>query len=109
MKVAANSLLQPPTVVSSHVNGKEAHHSGDKEDPANSKVTKKRKTKEGSVPTAIAAIEAKSNEGSGSNPTKGKNKPGVPFERIKADKVVFADERLKNNAFESRVCHTLSS
>lgn len=113
MKVVANSLLQPPTAVSSHVNGKKLHHSGNNEDPADSKVTKRRKTNEGSVPTAIANIEAKSNEGNGSDHTKGKTKPGrksaVQFERIKANTVVFADERLKDNTFESRVCPTLSS
>ena len=108
-KVVANCLIQP----SSHVNGKEAHNSGDSEDPADSKVTKKRKTKEGSVPTAIAVIEAKSNEENGSNPTKAKTKPSrkptVPFERIKTDKVIFANERLKDNTFESRVRPTLFS
>ena len=113
MKVVANSLLQPPTAVSSHVNGKKLHHSGDNANPADSKVTKKRKTNGGSVPTAIADTEAKSNDGNGSNPTKDKTKPGrkstVTFERIKTNKVVFADERLKDNTFESRVCPTLSS
>ena len=113
MKAVANSLLQPPTTVSPHVNGKRAHHSGNNEDPADSKVTKKRKTNEGSVPTAIADTEAKSNDTNGSNPTKSKTKPGrkstMAFERIKTNKVVFADERLKDNTFESRVCPTLSS
>jgi hypothetical protein len=92
------------------VNSKNSHNSGDNENPANSKVTKKRKTDDGSVPTAMAENETKSNEESGSNPTKGKTKPErrshMPFERIKADKVVFADERLKDNTFRNRVCPT---
>jgi len=110
VKGFANSLLQPPTAVSPPVNGKKSHHSEDKEDLADSKVTKKRKTNEGSVPTATGDIEAKSNEEKGFNSTKGDTKPGrksnVPFERIKPNKVVFANERLKVNTFESRVCTT---
>lgn len=112
VKVLPNPLLQPPPAVSPLVNGKKAHHSGGDKDPADSKVTKKRKTGDSSVPTAIADSETKSSEQSATNPTTSKTKPGrrstARFERIKADKVAFADERLKNNNFESRVCPPLS-
>ena len=112
VKVVENSLVQPPPAISPHVNGKKTGRSRDNGDPTDSKVTKKRKTDVGPVPTAIANNVAESNEESSTNPTKTKTKPGrkstVPFERIKADKVVYADERLKDNTFESRVCHTLS-
>jgi len=111
VKVTADPLLRSLPAVPPKLNDRKSHHSGDNEDPANSKVTKKRKTNDGSVPTAIAENDAKSNEESGSNPTKGKTKPGrksnLPFERIKTDKVVYADDRLKDNTFESRVCPTL--
>jgi SRP40, C-terminal domain len=112
-KAVTNASPQPPPAVSSAVNGKKVHHSEDKGDPADSKVIKKkRKTDGGSVPTVVADNEAKSNEGSGPDPAKDKTELGkksnAPFQRIKADKVVFSDERLKNNTFESRVCSSLT-
>ena len=109
VKIVANSLVQP-LAISSHVNGQKKDRSADNEDSTHSKVTKKRKTNVGSIPTATENNVAKSNEESSSNPTKGKSgrKSTVPFERIKADKVVYADERLKDNTFQSRVCPTLS-
>src|SRR5258707_13570584 len=51
-----------PAVASSHTNGKRGHRSGDNEDPADSKVTKRRRISGSSVPTAVADNGAKSNE-----------------------------------------------
>lgn len=80
-------------------------------------VTKKRRTdKEGaSVPTAVSvnvqnldATPASSGDVNGNEKKRngeGKKprKANTPFQRVKADQVTFADPRLKDNRFESRV------
>ncbi|KAH9945807.1 SRP40, C-terminal domain-containing protein, partial [Epithele typhae] len=42
--------------------------------------------------------------GGGKKANGGKNprKPNTPFQRIKVDQIAYSDERLMNNAFESR-------
>ena len=82
-------------------------------------MTKRRRTGEdgASVPTAVAVNSAPaqgssedttpqpSGSGSGKNKGEGKKpkKTNTPFQRVKAEQVTFADPRLKDNRFESRV------
>lgn len=73
------------------------------------KVTKKRKLDNGSKATAVEqrSGEKKLNQ----NEVKpnvsmngaGKRRTGVPFQRIKADKIEVHDERLMDNSFVARV------
>jgi len=75
--------------------------------PDNVVVTKKRKTLESgtSVPTAVGVTEENGqNEQNGANGKAGKKprKMGTPFQRIKAEEITFADNRLKDNTFAAR-------
>jgi len=67
-------------------------------------ITKKRRTDEsgGSVPTSVLKQPKAPNhhyKGKGSGQPRNSN---TPFSRIKVDEIKFADERLKDNTFESR-------
>ena len=41
------------------------------------------------------------------NKNNAKRKTNTPFQRIKADEITFADERLKDNSFAAKVCVSL--
>ena len=80
-------------------------------------ATKKRRTNEGGdavvTATASASREVSQTPAKGNDKKKGKQprEQGERFSRIKIDKVTFADERLRDNRFESRVraCFTWAS
>ncbi|KAI0256854.1 SRP40, C-terminal domain-containing protein, partial [Lactifluus subvellereus] len=77
----------------------------------------KRKTKPSPSPDSSSSLDSDSDSDKGSKPPTAANKPkrkavsssiprkpNVPFQRVKADTAKNHDERLRDNAFESRVC-----
>jgi len=52
-----------------------------------------------STTTTTTAVASSGKEGKGGKEAR---KTNTPFQRIKADDVVYADERLKNNRFEAK-------
>jgi len=71
-------------------------------DPDPRATKKRRANKEG---TAVVTATATKTPGGNARGDKASRKPNAPFQRVNANAVKYHDEKLKDNTFESRVCH----
>ncbi|KAG8779749.1 hypothetical protein FRC15_009977, partial [Serendipita sp. 397] len=89
----------------SHINGNKSLPKEQVNEPdvvGVEKVVKRQRTEDGDKTTQTEALTVKKEVSQVKVSNKGKQRGGVPFQRIKGDKVAFADERLKDNTFAAR-------
>ncbi|KAG8837615.1 hypothetical protein FRC18_008631 [Serendipita sp. 400] len=89
----------------SHINGNKSLPKEQVNEPdvvGVEKVVKRQRTEDGDKTTQTEALTVKTEVSQVKVSNKGKQRGGVPFQRIKGDKVAFADERLKDNTFAAR-------